>query len=309
MIRRRAHIAKKAGEPYYEPTEEKVEVWPHLVKREYIAAAACVLFIMIWSMVSNAPLESIANPNVTTNPSKAPWYFVGLQELLVYFDPWIAGVVMPNLIIVGLMAIPFIDTNPKGVGYYAWNERKFANTMFILGVVMWFVLIFIGYFMRGPNYFWYWPWESWLTPKAPPPPTWSVFGPSGVAKLPLLLGIPVMGVLSVLSIMLPKWVQKDIDGKKANALCLGALAAVMVLMKLAFKVPFAQSAWLLVFGWMYFYYGLLMPQRHIRNLDWPRYIVTMVLVVSTMSVLLKMGARLAFDIKYVLTIPSISMNF
>ncbi|MCR4293917.1 MAG: cytochrome b N-terminal domain-containing protein, partial [Elusimicrobia bacterium] len=126
----------------YVANEEKMDVWPHLVKREYIAAAATVIFIMIWSILQNAPLEAIANPNVTTNPSKAPWYFVGLQELLVYFDPWIAGVVMPGLIIVGLIAIPYIDTNPKGVGYYAWKERPFANTLFMLGVVMWFALIY-----------------------------------------------------------------------------------------------------------------------------------------------------------------------
>ena len=78
----------------YEPNEEKLEVWPHLVKREYIAAAATTLFIMIWSIWIDAPLEVLANPNVTSNPSKAPWYFVGLQGLLVYFDPWIAGVVI-----------------------------------------------------------------------------------------------------------------------------------------------------------------------------------------------------------------------
>jgi quinol-cytochrome oxidoreductase complex cytochrome b subunit len=293
----------------YEPTEEKYETWPHLVKREYIAAAACCLFILIWSMVSNAPLESIANPNVTTNPSKAPWYFVGLQELLVYFDPWIAGVLMPNLIIVGLMAIPYIDTNPKGVGYYAWKERAFANTMFMLGVVMWFVLIFIGYFMRGPNYFWYWPWESWLTPKAPPSATWSLFGPPGVAKLPMLLGIPVFGAAMVAAMMIPKWVQTEIDSKKANAVFFAGMAVVMLLLRVAFKVPFSQSLWLPFFGWMYFYFGLLLPQRHIRGLDMVRYLVTMLLVVSTMSVLLKMGARLAFNIKYVLTIPAISMNF
>jgi quinol-cytochrome oxidoreductase complex cytochrome b subunit len=293
----------------YDPAEEKVEVWPNLVKREYIAAAACLLFIMVWSMVMDAPLEVIANPNVTTNPSKAPWYFVGLQELLVYFDPWIAGVAMPGLIIVGLMAIPYIDTNPKGVGYYAWSERKFANTQFMLGVAMWFILIYIGYACRGPNYFWYWPWESWLTPKAPPPPTWSIFGPKEVAKFPVWLGIPLVGAGGVLSIMLPKWIQKEIDGKTANAVTLGALGAIVLLMKVAFHVPFSQGLWLFFFGWMYVYFGLILPQRHIRALDWPRYLVTMVLVASTMSVLLKMAARLAFNIKYVLTLPMFSMNF
>lgn len=293
----------------YDPAEEKYETWPHLVKREYIAAAACVLFIMVWSILMNAPLEAIANPNVTTNPSKAPWYFVGLQELLVYFDPWIAGVLLPGVIIVGLMAIPYIDPSPKGVGYYAWKERAFANTMFMLGIAMWFILIFIGYFCRGPNYFWYWPWESWLLVKAAPPPTWSVFGPSGVAKLPLLLGIPVVGAAGVAAMMLPKWLNFELDFKKWNTGFIVGMIGLMVLLRvLPSRVPFGQSLWLLFFGWLYFYFGLIMPQRHIRGLDWPRYLVTMALVVGTMGVLLKMGARLAFDIKYVLTIPAVSLN-
>jgi len=293
----------------YDPAEEKLETWPHLVKREYIAAAACVLFIMVWSILMNAPLEAIANPNVTTNPSKAPWYFVGLQELLVYFDPWIAGVLLPGVIIVGLMAIPYIDPSPKGVGYYAWKERAFANTMFLLGIAMWFILIFIGYFCRGPNYFWYWPWESWLLVKAAPPPTWSVFGPTGVAKLPLWLGVPIVGASGVVAMLLPKWLQFDLNFKKWNAAFIGGMIALMVALRvLPSHVPFGQSLWLLFFGWLYFYFGLIMPQRHIRNLEWPRYIVTMALVVGTMGVLLKMGARLAFDIKYVLTIPAVSLN-
>src|SRR5436305_7544728 len=108
--------------------------------------------MFIWSLGLDAPLEMFANPAKSPNPAKAPWYFVGLQELLVYFDPWIAGVLLPGLIIIGLIAIPYIDTNPKGVGYYAWKERKFANAMFMLGVAMWFILIFIGYACRGPNY-------------------------------------------------------------------------------------------------------------------------------------------------------------
>ncbi|MBI2789750.1 MAG: cytochrome b N-terminal domain-containing protein [Elusimicrobia bacterium] len=293
----------------YVANEEKVDVWPHLVKREYIAAAATVLFIMVWSILQNAPLEAIANPNVTTNPSKAPWYFVGLQELLVYFDPWIAGVVMPGLIIVGLIAIPYIDTNPKGVGYYAWKERPFANTLFMLGVFMWFALIYIGYALRGPNYAWYWPWEDWLMPKAAPPPTWSVFGPHGVAAYSMLLGIPLMGAVAAAWMLLPKLIQKELDGKKTMGAFLGAVALVAAVGMALGKMGPIEGAFLLFFTGASFYYGFVLPQRHIRALDWPRYLVTMVLVISTMSVLLKMCARLAFNIKYVLTIPSISMNF
>ena len=94
----------------------------------------------IWSIVVDAPLEEPANPTKTPNPSKAPWYFLGLQEILVYFDPWFAGVVLPSLIIVGLMVIPYIDINPKGNGYYCFKDRKFAISTFLFGfLVMWIV--------------------------------------------------------------------------------------------------------------------------------------------------------------------------
>jgi quinol-cytochrome oxidoreductase complex cytochrome b subunit len=293
----------------YVANEEKVDVWPHLVKREYIGAAATCLFIFVWSILQNAPLEAIANPNVTTNPSKAPWYFVGLQELLVYFDPWIAGVVMPGLIIVGLMAIPYIDTNPKGIGYYAWKERPFANTLFMLGIVMWFALIYIGYACRGPNYAWYWPWESWLINKPAPPPTWSVFGPAKDAIYPLWVGIPLMGAFSAAWLLGPKLIQKELDGKKTMGAFLGLLTLLGVVGIVMGKMGPIELGFLLFLAGASFYYGFVLPQRHIRTLDWARYLVTMVLVTSTMSVLLKMLARLTFNIKYVLTIPGLSMNF
>lgn len=308
----------------YQANEEKIEVWPNLVKREYIGAALCVLVIMVWSILMNAPLETIANPNVTPNPSKAPWYFVGLQELLVYFDPWIAGVLMPGLIIVGLMAIPYIDTNPKGVGYYAWKERAFANSMFILGVVMWFTLIFIGYACRGPNYAWYWPWESWYGLKAAPPATWSVFGPmvpncawpghmapgqsACVAVLPYVLGIPIVGALFAAAMLLPKLIQKELKGKVVMGASLGAVAAIGILGVLLHKIGPAQCGFMLFFAGLSVYFGFLLPQRHIRALDWPRYLVTMFLVVATTGILLKMCARLTFNIKYLITLPAISLN-
>jgi quinol-cytochrome oxidoreductase complex cytochrome b subunit len=292
----------------YEPGEEKLEVWPHLVKREYLAAAGCCLFMLLWSVLMNAPLETIADPNTTPNPSKAPWYFVGLQELLVYFDPWIAGVVIPNLIIVGLMAIPYIDPSPKGIGYYTWKERPFANAMFTLGMILWFALIGIGYYCRGPNYFWYWPWESWLMHKPAPPATWSIFGPSGVAKLPLLLGIPVVGAFLGASMILPRLIKGEVDSLKAHMGFFGVTVLAMLGAKFIGGVPLSQGVWLLIFGWFYFYFNLLLPQRHLKDLDWARYLVTMFLVVCTVGILLKMGARLAFNIKYVITIPAFNMN-
>ena len=117
---------------------------------------------MVWSITLNAPLEEPANPNLTMNPAKAPWYFLGLQEMLVYFDPWIAGVVMPTMIIIGLMVIPYIDTNPLGSGYYTWKQRKFAISTFLFGfIILWVAMIIIGTFIRGPGWQWFWPGQTW----------------------------------------------------------------------------------------------------------------------------------------------------
>jgi len=117
---------------------------------------------MIWSITLYAPLEEPSNPNLTMNPAKAPWYFLGLQEMLVYFDPWIAGVVMPTLIIIGLMVIPYIDTNPLGCGYYTWKQRKFSIGTFLFGfIVLWVSMIIIGTFIRGPGWQWFWPGQTW----------------------------------------------------------------------------------------------------------------------------------------------------
>ncbi|RMF63965.1 MAG: cytochrome C, partial [Calditrichaeota bacterium] len=106
--------------------KDRVFTWPYLTRNEFLAAILVMVILTVWSIVVDAPLESPANPTKTPNPSKAPWYFLGLQEMLVYFDPWLAGVVFPSLIILGLMAIPYLDRNPKGNGYYTWQERKFA---------------------------------------------------------------------------------------------------------------------------------------------------------------------------------------
>ncbi len=113
--------------------DKKVFVWPNLVAREFVATLLVTAGLLAWSLIAHAPLEEMANPNKTPNPSKAPWYFAGLQELLVYFDPWIAGVVLPTVILIGLMAIPYLDINPKGVGYYSVKSRKFAVSMFTFG--------------------------------------------------------------------------------------------------------------------------------------------------------------------------------
>jgi len=142
--------------------EREVHVWPYLMRIEFLAAIIVTVILTVWSITLNAPLEEPANPNLTMNPAKAPWYFLGLQEMLVYFDPWIAGVLMPTLIIVGLMAIPYIDANPLGNGYYTYRQRRFAILAFLIGFVgLWVAMIIIGTFIRGPGWMWFWPTQTW----------------------------------------------------------------------------------------------------------------------------------------------------
>jgi len=143
-------------------SEDELQTWPYLLRKEFLAAIIVMIILMIWSIALDAPLEEPSDPSLTPNPAKAPWYFLGLQEMLVYFDPWIAGVVFPSLIVMGLMVIPYVDMNPKGNGYYTFKERKFAILTFCFGFhVLWILLIIVGVFMRGPGWLWFWPWEEW----------------------------------------------------------------------------------------------------------------------------------------------------
>ncbi len=148
--------------PFKQGWDREVHVWPYLMRVEFLAALILTVLLLVWSITLNAPLEEPSNPNLTMNPSKAPWYFLGLQEMLVYFDPWIAGVVMPTLIIVGLIVIPYIDANPLGNGYYTYKQRKFAIWAFSIGFqVLWCLMIVIGTFIRGPGWMWFWPTQTW----------------------------------------------------------------------------------------------------------------------------------------------------
>jgi hypothetical protein len=152
-----------AGLPLLEEDkDDKVLVWPDLVYTELICLVIATAGLTLWAIISKAPLEQPANPGYAPNPAKAPWYFLGLQEMLVYFDPWMAGVVYPGLIIFGLCAMPFIDTNPKGNGYYTLRERPFAIVTWLFGfLILWVVLIFFGTFLRGPNWEFFGPYEFW----------------------------------------------------------------------------------------------------------------------------------------------------
>jgi hypothetical protein len=149
-------------QPWRPGWAREVHVWPYLLRIEFLAAIIVTVILFAWSITLNAPLEEPANPTLTMNPSKAPWYFLGLQEMLVYFDPWMAGVVLPSLIIVGLMVIPYIDTNPLGNGYYTLKQRKYAILTFIFGfIILWISMIIIGTMIRGPGWMWFWPGQTW----------------------------------------------------------------------------------------------------------------------------------------------------
>lgn len=141
---------------------EKVLVWPDLVYTELIVMIGLTAFLFFWGVCLEAPLEEPASSVKTPNPSKAPWYFLGLQEMLVYYDPWLAGVVFPSTILGGLMALPYIDFNKKGNGYYTFNERKFAISVFLFGFLpLWVGMIILGTFLRGPNWNMFGIYEYW----------------------------------------------------------------------------------------------------------------------------------------------------
>ncbi|MFB3040968.1 MAG: cytochrome C [Candidatus Poribacteria bacterium] len=152
----------RAGTPAEALLKDKVYVWPYLCRSEFICAIIIMLILSVWAIMLDAPLEEPSNPTETPNPSKAPWYFLALQEMLVYFDPWIAGVILPGLIIAGLISIPYIDINPKGKGYYTLKERPFAITTFCFGfLILWISLMVVGTFLRGPGWNLFAPWQEW----------------------------------------------------------------------------------------------------------------------------------------------------
>lgn len=145
---------------------DKVLVWPDLVYIELIAMIVVTAALLIWSLALSAPLEAPADPLHTPNPAKAPWYFVGLQELLVYFDPWLAGVVIPVTLAAGLIVLPYLDPSPQGSGFYSWASQPRAAGAFLFGFLgLWLLLIVIGVFFRGPNWAFYGPFQSRDVPK------------------------------------------------------------------------------------------------------------------------------------------------
>jgi menaquinol-cytochrome c reductase cytochrome b/c subunit len=146
-----------AGERKEMDDQDAVMVWPHLLVRHAVAALATLLLVLVISVFFDAPLKDIANPSITPNPEKAPWYFAGLQELLAHFHPMVAGVLIPTGILLGLVALPYIDRSP----FPKPKHRKVAVGTFTVFLVMWIMLTIIGFAFRGPNWGWVWPWIEW----------------------------------------------------------------------------------------------------------------------------------------------------
>ncbi|MCC6433698.1 MAG: menaquinol-cytochrome c reductase cytochrome b subunit [Acidimicrobiales bacterium] len=138
--------------------QDKVHTWPHLLVAEFVAALLITAFTFIFSVFVNAPLLQLANLNQTPNPSKAPWYFLGLQELLTMFHPMVAGVTIPGMGLFVLGMAPYVDKNPSNKP----EDRKFAISLMTVHLMFWSVLVMIGSFFRGPGFNFVFPWTSGL---------------------------------------------------------------------------------------------------------------------------------------------------
>ena len=258
------------GEPPAEAveTKDKLMVWPHLVYTEFICLILLTVVLIVWSILIQAPIEQPANPTDSPNPSKAPWYFLGLQEMLVYFDPWLAGVVFPSLIIVGLMAIPFIDTNPKGNGYYTFAERKWEIGIFLFGfIILWILLVVAGTFLRGPNWNFFGPYQYWDVHKV----------------LPLVnIHLSEIFWVKLLGMAMPgKWFVREAPG-------------LIILVVYLFAMPPILAKTLL--------------KRFYDKLGFARYNVFCFLLLAMMSLPIKMYLRWAFNFKYLVNLPEFFFN-
>jgi hypothetical protein len=262
------------GLPPLEALEpEKTLTWPDLVYTELICMVILTIVLVIWGIVLQAPLEQPASSTVAPNPSKAPWYFLGLQEMLVYFDPWMAGVVLPSMIIVGLMAIPYIDTNKSGNGYYTYNERKFAYLTFQYGfVVLWVVLIILGTFLRGPN--------------------WNFFGPYEFWDLHKVIPLNNVNLSDIV------WIQLMGTAKPANTSIGGILLRELpgILLTLAYFIVTPYLMYRLFF------------KKYVEQAGMLRYMTLSVLLLFMASLPIKMVLRWTINLKYLVAIREYFFN-
>jgi hypothetical protein len=269
------------GEPLLEEgSDDKVLCWPDLVYTELLCMVIATVGLIVWSILLKAPLEPPANPMDIPNPSKAPWYFLGLQELLVYYDPWIAGVLLPGLIIVGLIAIPYIDRNPKGNGYYTFRERPLAITLFHFGfIILWVVLIVLGTFLRGPNWNFFAPGHPWDPHKSMALLNINI---SDIFWIKMLgTGLPTRPVAIVPGLELPHYLIRELPGMILVGIYL--LVIPVILAKTVFK-------------------------RLYREMGFIRFVVFIMLFMITLAVPIKMVGRWLFNLKYVVAITEWFFN-
>lgn len=258
------------GEPTLEGVEanEKVLVFPYLIFIEFVVALFYAIGLVAWSLLLKAPLEEPANPTISPNPSKAPWYFLGLQEMLVYYDPWIAGVLLPTFIILGLCAIPYIDRETKNSGFYSFKTRRFAITGFLFGFwILWILLICFGTFLRGPNWNFFGPFEPWDVHKV----------------VPLLnVNLSEYFYIKWLGGGLPKfWLFRELPG-------------IIVVV-----VYYVVGPWILS--------KTLLKRIH-GKLDIVRYSILVMLLLTMLALPIKMYLRWAFNLKYLVAIPEFFFN-
>jgi hypothetical protein len=267
------------GEPPVEATPKEAEktwVWPDLVYTELLCMVIGMIVLVVWGIAFKAPIEEPANPARTPNPSKAPWYFLGLQEMLVYFDPWLAGVVFPSLIIVGLMAIPYIDTNPKGNGYFTFKERKVEISLFLFGfLILWVLLVLLGTFLRGPNWNFFGPYEFW-----------------DLHKLEALNNVNLSEYIYVKALG---------TGLPGNML-LRELPGILLVGFYVFVLPGLLASRHRILG---------MPiglRKYYEKMGPWRYSVFVLLLLSMFALPIKMLLRWLFDLKYIVALPEIFFN-
>ena len=281
-----------AGEQVLEKQEEdKVWVWPDLVYVEMLCMVILTIVLIAWSILLPAPIEQPANPADSPNPSKAPWYFLGLQEMLVYFDPWLAGVVFPTFIVIGLMAIPYIDTNPKGNGYFTLKERKAEIAIFLYGfLVLWVLLVISGTFLRGPNWNFFGPYEYWDQHRVEPLLNVHVSDFFWVRFLEEPLPRPPADAGFFSNLFYP--IYREFLGILIVVFYIGALPVLLAIPKEKFP-KFLQ--WASLHG----YY---------EKMGAVRYYVGVMLFLLMLSLPIKMYLRWAFNLKYIVTFPEIFFN-
>jgi cytochrome b/b6/petD-like protein len=282
-----ARIAR--GEPPLEASDgedQKTWVWPDLVYTELLCMVLGMIVLVLWGMAFHAPIEEAANPARTPNPSKAPWYFLGLQEMLVYYDPWLAGVVFPSLIIVGLMAIPYIDLNPKGNGYFTFKERRAEITIFMFGfLIQWVLLVILGTFLRGPNWNFFGPYEYW-----------------DIHKLLALNNVNLSEYVWV------KWTRLGLPANMLLRETPGILLVLFYIGVLPGLLAFRQR--LIGIPWFGGKRLTLVPglKRFFEKLGPWRYSVFVMLLLMQIALPIKMVLRWLFNLKYIIAMPEIFFN-